>query len=46
MNEKNPNNDFLFLCIRHGSPANLPKGQSQERVEFANFYLKGFSGRI
>ena len=29
---------------RHGSPANLPKGQTQERVDFANFFLKGFSG--
>ncbi len=34
------------MSIRHGSPANLPKGQSQERVEFANFYLKGFSAKV
>jgi len=31
---------------RHGSPANLPKGQAQERVDFANFYLKGFSAKV
>ncbi|CAF3715518.1 unnamed protein product [Adineta steineri] len=31
---------------RHGSPANLPKAQSAERVEFANFYLKGFSAKV
>jgi hypothetical protein len=37
-------NDYLFRLNRHGSPANLPKGQSSDRVEFANFYLKGFSG--
>ncbi len=43
-NKKIQNIYFVFLLIRHGSPANLPKGQSQERTEFANFYLKGFSG--
>ncbi|CAF2511514.1 unnamed protein product [Rotaria sp. Silwood2] len=31
---------------RHGAPANLPKGQPPDRVEFANFYLKGFSGKV
>ncbi|CAF1060914.1 unnamed protein product [Adineta ricciae] len=31
---------------RHGSPANLPKGSAADRVEFANFYLKGFSAKI
>ncbi|UJR37907.1 hypothetical protein I4U23_030595 [Adineta vaga] len=31
---------------RHGSPANLPKGPSSERLEFANFYLKGFSAKV
>jgi hypothetical protein len=36
---------FSFRLFRHGAPANLPKGQSSDRVEFANFYLKGFSGR-
>ncbi len=41
---ENKINYFVFASIRHGSPANLPKGQSQERVDFANFYLKGFSG--
>ncbi len=35
-----------YICLfRHGSPANLPKGQTSEKVEFANFYLKGFSGK-
>ncbi|CAF0864105.1 unnamed protein product [Rotaria sp. Silwood1] len=31
---------------RHGAPANLPKGQPPDRIEFANFYLKGFSGKV
>ncbi|CAF3526399.1 unnamed protein product [Rotaria sp. Silwood1] len=31
---------------RHGSPANLPKGQTHEKVEFANFYLKGYSAKV
>lgn len=37
---------FLIVRVtcRHGSPANLPKGQSPDKIEFANFYLKGYSG--
>ncbi|CAF4968880.1 unnamed protein product, partial [Rotaria magnacalcarata] len=34
---------LLRTFERHGSPANLPKGQSHEKVEFANFFLKGYS---
>ncbi|CAF4412562.1 unnamed protein product, partial [Rotaria magnacalcarata] len=26
--------------------ANLPKGQSHEKVEFANFFLKGYSAKV
>jgi hypothetical protein len=37
---------LLFFSFRHGSPANLPKGQPPERVEFANYYLKAFSGKF
>jgi len=36
---------LCFLCVfRHGSPANLLKGQSEENFNFANYHLKGFSG--
>ncbi|CAF1083384.1 unnamed protein product [Adineta steineri] len=37
---------LIRIFERHGSPANLPKGQSPDRIEFANFYLKGFSGKV
>ncbi|CAF3319814.1 unnamed protein product [Rotaria socialis] len=37
---------LLRTFERHGSPANLPKGQSHEKVEFANFFLKGYSAKV
>ena len=37
---------IAIYYYRHGSPANLTKGSSQEKIDFANYYLKGFSGEL
>ena len=36
----------LRWAFRHGAPMNLPKQHSPEMLEFANYYLKGFSGKV
>lgn len=35
-----------MFSSRHGAPANLQKDPSADKVEFANYYLKGFSGKV
>ena len=34
----------LYALFRHGAPTSLPEASPPERVQFANFYLKNFSG--
>lgn len=38
--------NILLILFRHGAPANLAKQPSAEKSEFANYYLKGFSGEL
>lgn len=37
-------NESQTLHFRHGAPTNLPKGSTNDKIDFANFFLREFSG--